>query len=173
MTKKDDQKLKEEPKEEVIESVEDEQIKTLETRVTGLEDQLKRAVADYHNLERRVREDSLSIAQFLRLELIDKLLPIVDNLDQSVTGVSEQESQSGWFKGVTMSVKQLHQVLSEEGLKEIDTNGTFDPKYHEAVDTAEGEEGNILKVMQKGYTLNEKVVRPAKVVVGKKQQEKE
>lgn len=146
----------------------DEEMKRFEDKVTNLEDQLKRAVADYRNLERRIQEDSVAVAQYLRSQLIVKLLPVLDNLDQAVKGASEVDQQSGWFKGVSMSVKQFKQVLIDEGLNEIPASDTFDPRLHEAVDTADGEEGKIVKVLSSGYTLGEKVIRPTKVVVGKK-----
>jgi molecular chaperone GrpE len=70
---------------------------------------------------------------------------------------------------VEMAVKQLKEVLKGEGLDEIVADGQFDPSLHEAVDTASGKDGEIIKVAQRGYTLNGKVIRPAKVVVGRKE----
>lgn len=146
--------------------------KDLEERITVLEDQLKRAVADYHNLEKRVHADSSAIASFLRGELVIKLLPVIDSLDQAVAGVEQSEADSGWLKGVLMSIKHLRQVLAEEGLVEISTDGKFDPNLHEAIDVRGGENDKILEVAQRGYTLSGKILRPAKVVVGKSQPEK-
>lgn len=145
----------------------EEEIKQLEERVASLEDQLKRAVADYHNLEKRVQADSSAVGQYLRGELVAKLLPVLDSLDQAVAGAQESEAGSGWLKGVLMSIKQLRQTLSDEGLLEISTEGVFDPNLHEAIDVKEGEDDKILEVALRGYTLNGKVLRPAKVVVGK------
>jgi len=144
-----------------------EEMKNLEERVLSLEDQLKRAVADYHNLEKRVQADSLTFVQYSRAALIGKILPVLDSLDQAVAGASGSEAESGWLKGVLMSIKQLRQVLSEEGLVEIEAEGSFDPNLHEAIDVQEGESDKILSVTQRGYTLNGSVVRPARVVVGK------
>ncbi len=143
------------------------EIEELTTRVQGLEDQLKRAVADYHNLEKRVRDDSLVIANYSKNQLVLKLLPILDSLDQAVKGAAESEAESGWLKGVLMSIKALRQVLSEEGLAEIEAEGEFNPEEHEAVDIREGEDNKILEIVERGYYLNGKVLRPAKVVVGK------
>ena len=66
-----------------------------------------------------------------------------------------------------MAVKQLRQVLAEEGLNLIEVGENFDPNLHEAVDVREGMEGKVLQVVQNGYILNSKVIRPARVVVGK------
>lgn len=139
--------------------------------MADLEGQLKRAVADYRNLENRIRADALTLAGYSKSELIREILPVLDSLDQAVEGAAQSEASSGWLKGVLMSIKQLRQVLSEEGLVEIDASDGFDPGRHEAVEVREGEEGKILQVVQRGYTLNDRVVRPAKVVVGKKSPE--
>ena len=141
--------------------------KQLEERMTELEDQLKRALADYQNLEKRVHADSSAVAHSLRSELVLKLLPVLDSLDQAVAGASESEAESGWLKGVMMSIKQFRQILAEEGLIEIPTDGKFDPVLHEAIDVKEGENDKILDVVQRGYTFNGRVLRPAKVIVGK------
>lgn len=143
-------------------------VKETEDKMIQLENQLKRAVADYQNLEKRVQEDSLAVVQYSRTQLISRLLPALDSLDQAVAGASEAETNSGWLKGVMMSIKQLRQILVDEGLLEVEVSGKFDPNLHEAVDVKEGEDNLILQVVQRGYTLNGKVVRPARVVVGKK-----
>ena len=141
--------------------------KRLETELINLDTQLKRALADYRNLERRVTDDALSAAHHSRSELVVKLLPVLDSLDTALAGASEMEAESGWFQGVVMAVKQLRQVLAEEGLSEIDTSGQFDPNLHEAIDLKEGENDKILELAQRGYTLNGRVIRPARVVVGR------
>ncbi|OGE30929.1 nucleotide exchange factor GrpE [Candidatus Daviesbacteria bacterium RIFCSPHIGHO2_01_FULL_44_29] len=130
--------------------------------------QLKRAVADYQNLEKRVAEGRSELKTWVSAGILTKLLPVLDHLDKALTGASEEEKRSGWFKGVAMAVAQLKNTLKEEGLSEIVADGQFDPSQHEAVDTATGEENTIVEVAEKGYTLNGKVLKPAKVVVGKK-----
>lgn len=141
----------------------------LEKRVTDLENQLKRAVADYQNLEKRVSEGRSELTRWGTSELLVKLLPVLDHLEQALAGISEAEKQSGWVKGVELAVKELNQVLQSEGLGQIAADGQFDPSLHEAVDTADGENNMILKVVRKGYNLNGKVLRPAGVVVGRKE----
>lgn len=143
---------------------------SLKELATQLDGQLKRAVADYHNLEKRVNEGRSELSSWATVELIKKILPVLSSFEMVIKGVSESERQSGWFRGVELAVKQLQQVLKDEGLEEIEADGQFDPALHEAVDTEEGEDGKILKVVQRGYTLNGKVVQPAKVVVGRKQE---
>lgn len=149
----------------------------LEQRVTDLESLLKRAVADYQNLEKRVAQGRSELTKWGTGELLVKLLPSIDHLEQALAGANEEDRKSGWFRGVELAVKELNQVLQSEGLGQIITDGQFDPNLHEAVDTqelsdAEAMEGKgdnmILKVVRKGYTVNGKVLRPAGVVVGRK-----
>lgn len=147
------------------------ELKELEEKLASVEDQFKRAVADYRNLERRIQEDGLVISQYSKAQLVHKILPALDSLDQAVAGASESEAESGWLKGVLMAIKQLRQALAEEGLVEIDPSGKFNPELHEAVDVRDGENDKILEVVSRGYTLNGKVIRPTKVVVGKSQSE--
>ena len=147
---------------------EDSEIEELKGRVDSLESQLKRAVADYANLEKRVSEGRMELAAWATSEFVTKMLPVLDNLEMAVKGASEEDRKSGWFKGVEMSVKQMQQLLQNEGLEQIQTDGQFDPALHEAVDTKEGKEGEVLEILRKGYNLNGKVVRPAQVVVGRK-----
>ena len=141
-----------------------------------IQNQLKRAVADYHNLEKRIEEGRSELTKYVGFELILKLLPVLDHLNQALSGVSEEEKQSGWVRGVELAVKEFEQVLSQEGLDEISvdpgsspgTGSVFDPSLHEAVDTQEGPDNMILEVVKKGYNMNGKVLRPAQVVVGRK-----
>ena len=131
--------------------------------------QFKRALADYHNLEKRVAEGRAEMATWAATQLIEKLLPSLDYLEMATVGVGEDEKKSGWYKGVEMAVRQLRDTLKQEGLDEIHADGVFDPLLHEAVDTRVGEVGHVLEVTRRGYTLNGKVLRPAQVVVGRKE----
>ncbi len=143
------------------------EIEELKQQFDSLNSQLKRAVADYQNLEKRVAEGRSELTQYVGANLIMKVLPTLDHLDMALSGASEEEKKSGWYKGVEMAIKQLKGVLSQEGLEEIVAQGQFNPALHEAVDIIEGDEGKILKIMGRGYKLNNKVIQPAKVIVGK------
>lgn len=145
------------------------ELDSLKELTIQLENQLKRAVADYHNLEKRVAEGRSELTKWGTGELINKILPALDHLDKALNGANEQDRQSGWFKGVELAVKELSQVLQSEGLEEIVSDGQFDPNLHEAVDTREGENNKIMEVVRKGYTLNGKVLRPVAVVVGREE----
>lgn len=140
-----------------------------QNRIDELENQLKRAVADYQNLEKRVQEGRSELTNFMGAELIKRLLPVLDHLNTALNGVNESEKESGWYQGVEMAVKEFKQVLQSEGLEEISCEGEFNPALHEAVDTKEGNDNMILEIVKKGYNLNRKVIRPAQVVVGREE----
>ncbi|MBI3485885.1 nucleotide exchange factor GrpE [Candidatus Daviesbacteria bacterium] len=171
MKKADDQKQND--KQDLISVEEFEKLQmefsNLKELSSKLDGQLKRAVADYQNLEKRVEQGRSELSNWASTELIKKMLPTLDHLEKALKGASEEERKSGWFKGVELAVQQLLNVLKSEGLDEIAADGQFDPALHEAVDTRVGEDNKILEVAERGYTLNGKVLKPAKVIVGRKE----
>lgn len=127
-----------------------------------LQNQLKRALADYQNLERRVEEERKLLSSLSSAILIEKFLPVLDNLENAQNHLNDE--------GLGLVVKQFQDVLKSEGVEEIPAEGAeFDPNLHEATEVTEGpDEGRIVKVVAKGYKINDRVIRPAKVVVSKK-----
>lgn len=128
-----------------------------------LENQLKRALADYQNLERRVEEERRLLSTLSSAILIEKFLPVLDNLENAQAHLADQ--------GLEIVIKQFKDILTAEGVSEIQADGQqFDPKLHEATEVQEGENDNmIVKVGRKGYKLNDRVIRPAQVIVARKQ----
>lgn len=128
-----------------------------------LQDQLKRALADYQNLERRVEEERRLVGQLSSAVLVEKFLPVLDNLEKAQTHLKDE--------GLEMVIRQFKDILESEGIEEINAEGAqFDPNLHEAVEVAEGpDEGRVVKVQVKGYKMNDKVLRVAKVVVSSKE----
>src|SRR3989344_347060 len=127
-----------------------------------LESMLKRTLADYQNLERRIEEERKQLAKLSALLLIEKLLPILDNLENAQAHLSDE--------GLAMVIKQFRDTLSSEGVEEISAEGQeFNPNFHDAVEIQRADGDNkIVKVVTKGYKIEDKVIRPAKVVVTKK-----
>ncbi len=142
------------------------ELESLKEASLQMEAQLKRAVADYQNLEKRVSDGRSELTSYVGAEIIRKMLPVLDHLEQALGGVTEDQKQNGWVKGVEMAVKEFNQALQAEGLTQIEAQGQFDPSLHEAVDTRAGDDNIILEIVRKGYSLNGKVLRPAQVVVG-------
>lgn len=139
----------------------DEKTQHSDLRHQELEEQLKRALADYQNLERRVTEEKRLLSELYSAIIIEKFLPILDNLENAQKHLNDQ--------GLAMVISQFNDVLIAEGVEEIKAEGqNFDPRIHEAVETIESEEdGKVAKVVSKGYKINDKVIRPVKVAVGK------
>lgn len=135
-------------------------------RIEELEEQVKRSLADYQNLEKRVREERISWIKTSNQDLILRLLPTLDHLHTALKGAKESGENSAWIQGIEMAVREFRKVLEEEGLEYVQTE-TFDPNLHEVVEVRNGPNGSILDILQMGYTLNGKLIRPAKVVVGK------
>ena len=127
-----------------------------------LENQLKRALADYQNLERRVSEERSLLSQLTSALVIEKILPVLDNLKSAQIHLKDE--------GLALVIKQFEDVLNSEGVEEIQAEGTqFDPNLHEAAEVVGGENDNVVvKVLANGYKINDRVIRPAKVVVSKK-----
>ena len=170
--KQDNNDTKEEKKPEV----DIEQFEAMQTELQALQEsfdsvnsQFKRALADYQNLEKRIAEGRSEMNSWAVTNLMRQIAQVMHYFDQAFKGVSEEEQKSNWFKGVKMANLQLQQVLQSEGLEEIKADGQFDPTLHEAVDTKDGEDGKILEVVEKGYMLNGKILKPARVIVGKKE----
>jgi len=145
------------------------ELQTLQENFESVNGQFKRALADYQNLEKRVEQSRLEMNSWAVTDLLGRIAGVMHYFDQAVKGVGEEEQKSGWFKGVQMATLQLNQVLKDQGLEEIEAGGQFDPASHEAVDTKDGEDGKIIEVVEKGYKLNGKILKPARVIVGKKE----
>lgn len=163
---KDDKKNQKQKGEEETQKIESEEVIELKKHNEELENSYKRALADYQNLEKRTLEQRKDWIITANKELILRILPTLDHLEKALQGAREKGEQSGWVQGVEMAVKELRKILEEEGLRPVQTED-FDPNLHEAVEVIEGKNGKILNVLQMGYTLNEKLIRPARVIVGK------
>ena len=125
-----------------------------------------RLMADFQNYKKRVEKEKKDLYSYANEKIIIELLSVLDNFERAL----EQETEGDGFKeGMEMIFKQLGDVLEKSGLAEIAALGEyFDPNFHNAVmteDTEEYESGKVSGVMQKGYTLNGKVIRPSMVKV--------
>ena len=127
-----------------------------------LEQQLKRTLADYQNLERRVEEERRLLSTLSSAIVIEKFLPVLDNLVSAQKHLNDQ--------GLEMVIKQFDDLLRSEGVSEIEAEGQmFDPQLHEATEVKVGENDNmIVSTVRKGYKINDRVLRPAQVIVERK-----
>lgn len=129
-----------------------------------------RLMAEFQNFKRRAAKEKSDIHAFANERLIGDLLPVMDNFERALE--TETEDIEGYAKGMQLIFEQMKTALEKAGLKEIDALGLdFDPNVHNAVmtdNTEEYENDKISKVLQKGYKLNDKVVRPSMVAVNKR-----
>lgn len=128
-------------------------------KILELESQLKRALADYSNLQKRSEEEKKIFVKFANIVLINKFLDVLDNLEEAQKTLHSQ--------GLDLVVKKFKDALASEGVKEIAAVGTdFNPNHHEGIAMVAGKkEGEIAEVLQKGYEIDGKVIRPARVKV--------
>lgn len=124
--------------------------------------------ADFINY-RKEEEKTLKYKEdALKIDIISEFLPVLDNLERAEKGITEKLKNDNWVKGVLSIKDQIKNILKKEGVEEIKDNKIFKPEIHEAVATGRGKDNEILEIFQKGYFLNGKVLRPAKVKVGQK-----
>lgn len=120
-----------------------------------------RALADYQNLEKRIASRRVEERKYAAEEVIEKFLPVIDTLTQAQAHVKDQ--------GLDLAVKAFWSTLAGVGVRKIDAVGKlFDPLEMECVEVVEGSENKVIEELLSGYRLYEKVLRPAKVKVGKK-----
>lgn len=158
------------------EKQEDEVQKQMDEKDCKIEEQknqILRLMADFDNYKKRAATERDEIICFSNEVLILELLPILDNFERAMAHAEKNPAEAGseLVKGFALIRRQLEDILKRVGLSAIETEGKhFDPLFHEAVLTRESEkeDGTILEVMQKGYQLKEKVIRPAMVIVSKK-----
>jgi len=134
--------------------------------VAALEDRLLRLAADFENFKKRVARERAEYVTLANERLIGELLPILDDLERALVAAAQHE-EAKLEEGVALVHRSLAQLLERHGVEAIETDGMFDPHVHEALmaQPSEAAEGSVLDVVQKGYKLGDRVVRPARVVV--------
>jgi molecular chaperone GrpE len=132
----------------------------------------QRAAADFQNYKRRVDQEREELGRLASASLIINLLPLVDDLERALQNVDARLAGLTWVDGIRLIHRKFQALLEMNGVTEIEADGqTFDPTVHEAVMFGEGEDGKVISVVQKGYKLGGRVLRPAMVVVGKEQKD--
>jgi molecular chaperone GrpE len=148
-----------------------EQLEKSDGKIKETEDRLLRLAAEYDNYRKRTAKEFEYLCQNANENLITKLLDTLDNLERALDSAKNSNDFESFHKGVELIYSHLKELLEKEGLKEIEAVcQPFDPNYHEAVTQCESdqhEEGIVADQMCKGYMLNEKLLRPSKVVVSK------
>ncbi len=156
------------------ETTELEEVKSDEDIIKDLEDQVLRAKAEVQNV-RRIAAQEVTKARLFGVEALAKeFLSVSDNLERAVISCEDSEKINVIKEGLELTLKSLESSLSSAGIRAIEFNDkSFDPERHEAISVIEDdtlEQNTIIDVVQKGYTIMDRILRPSKVVVSKKSQ---
>ena len=147
----------------------DAKLSALERLAEENQNRYLRAQADFDNFRRRTMKEKEELAQYATAKLVGQLLPVLDNFQRALQTSGDAAQSDSFAKGVDMIYRQLFQALEAEGLKPMEPVGQpFDPEHHQAimqVETDEHEDGTVVEVIQSGYWLKDKVIRPAMVKV--------
>lgn len=153
------------------EAAEETQTARVEDELAKVKDQLLRTIAESENIRRRASRDVENAHKFAVEKLLNDLFPVIDSLEKAVETATQTEGAEAIAEGVALSLKMFVATLEKSGVTQIDPLGEpFDPQHHEAmamVPNADAEPNSVMEVMQKGYVLNERLVRAAKVIVTK------
>ena len=158
-----------EEKAEVDPSAEDEVPSTTEGELEALKDQLLRTVAESENIRRRASRDVENAHKYANEKLLEDLLPVLDSLEKALELPDQSDDAKAVLEGIEISLRMFRETLERGGVLIVDPLGEpFDPSKHEAlamVPNEEVEPNLVIEVVQKGYLLNERVVRAARVIV--------
>jgi len=131
------------------------------------DDRLLRLAADFENYKKRAAREREEYVALANERLLKELLPVLDDLERALNA-AEQHEEAQLEEGVRLVHRSLAALLARNGVEEIATDGKFDPHVHEALlaqPAEDREQGDVLDVIQKGYKLGDRVVRPARVIV--------
>jgi len=167
--KKENKDIKEEEKKMV--TISEEEFLALKDKEKEIMDKMLRLQADVDNIKKRLERDKEAFIKFSNEQIIRELIPFVDDFKRAFEAADNTKDFNVLHKGVEMILKHLLELLKSKGVREIEAEGKpFDPAYHEAmlqVETDEYPEDTVIEELEKGYLLNSKVLRTAKVKVSK------
>lgn len=143
----------------------------IEQKAHEYKDKFLRSEAEKDNIQRRAERDISNAHKYAQDKLLNALLPVVDSLERAIDACQGDESHQVIVEGVELTLKLFLDTLEKQGLKQLNPLGeVFDPNFHEAIsaqETQEVDSGNVLTVIQKGYKLHDRILRPALVVIAK------
>lgn len=136
-----------------------------------LYDKHLRLYSEFENFRRRSRKETADAKEKGRSDMVLAVLPVIDDFERALSSINESTESKDVYEGVELIYNKFKNILSEQGLQEMQPVGeTFDPDYHEAMTKmqapSEDQKGKVIDVVEKGYMLNDRIVRHAKVVVG-------
>lgn len=145
------------------------QIETLTVERNQLQEQVMRTLADFQNFRKRTQQETATVRQFANLAFVDSLLPVLDNFERTVQHIEAGATPEAMLEGIRAVERQLRQALEAQNVKRIESIGKpFDPVVHEALGSEPSEEfapETVIQEIEPGYTMGDRVVRPARVKV--------
>jgi len=171
--------------EETSEETLSDPIKTMETRIEELEkevevnyDRFIRVTADFENYKKRIAREMSDLRKFANENILKDILSAVDNLERAIESGSKQDSEKQTLlEGVEITLKDLFRIFEKYGVKDFKSEGEpFNPVFHQAMmqeQTNDYPDNTVLNELQKGYTIHERLLRPAMVVVAKNASDKQ
>jgi len=143
----------------------------LQKQLADANDKYTRLFAEFDNYKKRTSREKVELIQSAGKEVITKLLPILDDFDRAIASMEQIQEPSPLKEGIELVSSKLKRTLEQQGLKEMNVLGeAFDPEFQEAITTtpaaSEDLKNKVVDVLEKGYFLNDKVIRFAKVIIG-------
>ena len=184
MSRKKQNEVKENEEVKNVEKLEESDCASLEEKIAELEEKNKeleekylRAVADFENIKKRLEREKIQAVSYANEEFARDLLSVIDSMDfaaESAEKIEENGNDNEYVKkieeGIALTIEQFKKVMQKHGIELIDTASGFNPHFHDAVMQVESddhEEGEIVQLLQKGYKIKDRVLRPAMVSIAK------
>jgi molecular chaperone GrpE len=148
----------------------------LEAKVAELEDKYLREHADFENIKKRLEKEKAQAIAYAHEQFARDLLSVIDSLDSAASIVADEDAEvtkemfDKLKEGIELTISQFSKVFEKHGIELIEMDGGFDPNFHEAVmrvDSDDHKEGEIVQLLQKGYKIRDRVLRPAMVSIAK------
>ncbi len=144
------------------------ELEAAKTRLSELTTISQQALADLQNFKKRTEDEKNKFIAFSNASLIGDLIPVMDNINRAITHIPEDPAAKEWATGIIATTKQLESILEARGLQKIQSIGQkFDPAIHEALMTEAGPADQVLRELETGYQMQDRILRRAKVTVGK------
>jgi len=148
------------------------EVDVLNTQLEEAKDKHIRLFAEFENYKKRTVKEKMEMLNTAARKTIESILPVLDDFDRAKTSAEDDDSVEQFSEGVTLVYHKLYGILDNAGLSPMESTGEmFDPELHEAITEipapTEEQKGSVIDTITKGYYLNDKIIRHAKVVVGK------
>lgn len=157
------------PAEEEVEALKDEVVQA-KAKADEYLDGWQRALADFSNYRKRIERDQAQLHANTVGNIVRRYLDVLDDLERALKNRPQNSEGAGWAEGIELIYRKLFSALEAEGINRMNVEGQFDPNLHEAIsqeDSPDHESGEIIEVVSPGYTIKDRIIRPARVRVAR------